>query len=377
MRLLLHFLRLIETLSLDHHRGMVAIASELYKQILDSISDRFMIHEVSDQEQPVFITGAFPLEDGFTGLKPRLPSGRGLTLQHAKLGAAAETIELMCCLTGHSDENMARIKSKNGFDEIDGIEMATDVPRPIAAQSVFLDYAMSRGQPLHIDADTTGCAARVTFDDARQTALLECIERDAFAIWWYGRQSRGHINLTTLDQIAPRVSWWLTQRARQTFLIDICSDIGVPVIAAVSSNPDGSHVAIGSAAHGKREVAALHAVTEMIQTETSMRLAAHSGDLQLEKWLQEASTKTMPQFINCEPANEVLSNDFDVPLEAVTHAGFSAFAVDLTLARYPLAVARVLVPGFCALNRRYVLKRILQQAPYLKRESELETLEPF
>jgi ribosomal protein S12 methylthiotransferase accessory factor YcaO len=356
---------------------MGAISADLNTKVLDSVSDRFVVHEMSDQEQPVYIAAAFPLREGLTGLKPRLPSGRGLSLKQAQFGACAETIELMCCLAGPYNNNMARIISTHTTDEITATNPLTQEKTAVPAQQVFLDYAMIYNRQLIFDADTTGCAAGRNFDDARERALLECIERDALAIWWYGRQSRAHYDLSILDEIAPRVSWWLSQRSRRTLLIDITSDITVPVVAAVSANENGTFVAIGSSAHSSYEMAALSAVTEMIQTETSMRLAKTAGDEDLRQWIKGASTISMPQFSRSGEVLKKGPTSVQSVSASVTQAGFSANTIDLTLPTYPLAVARVLVPGLCAMKRRYVLGRISKLAGKAKLEPDLETLEPF
>ena len=244
---------------LSHHDiGMPTNDAKLLNATLKALADRFTVYEIPDQEQPVFLAAAMPLRDGLTGLKPRLPAGRGLNLLQAKMSAAAEAVELLASLS----------KADQSYDEIAGTNLLSNSEVRLHCNQVFLDDAQIRNSPSNFDCNSSGCAAGVNLDDAHRRALLECVARDAMAIWWYGRQSRQHLHIRQLDQIAPRLSWWLANRSRKTILIDITSDIGVPVIASVSANPDGRHIAIGTAAHPNAIAATVDTGTGMAHPET-------------------------------------------------------------------------------------------------------------
>jgi len=113
-------------------------------------------------------------------------------------------------------------------------------------------------------ADTNGCAAGETRDHAALTAFAELIERDAVAIWWYnrlrrpaaGREASGHPRAEECARILRRLhrDWWL---------LDITSDFGVAVYAAVSCDATGKRIALGSAAGADPRHAAARALSEM------------------------------------------------------------------------------------------------------------------
>jgi ribosomal protein S12 methylthiotransferase accessory factor YcaO len=341
---------------------------DLLKATLMALADRFTVRDISDREQPVYLTAAIPLRDGLTGLKPRLPAGRGLNLFQAKMSAAAEAVELLASLTrgGLLSGQFPAVNLVSG----EAITLPTD--------HIFLDYSRVTKQVSGFDANSTGCAAGVNPQDARGRALLECVERDAMAIWWYGRQSRRHLPLEHLDLVSPRLSWWLLNRDRKTILIDITSDIGIPVVAAVSAESDGTWVAIGTAASLSVTGALESAVTEMVQTETSMRMAENAGDDELDFWLTHASLLTMPQFRAAELAEELHQPSSTSILSHVVAAGFEPMAVDLTMGEFPLAVARVIVHGLCSMQRGPEKHRILASVHHVKSTFEnFETLEPF
>ena len=98
---------------------------------------------------------------------------------------------------------------------------------------------------------SVGVAAGPTFDWAASRALLELIERDAASLWWTGGR-RG--KAVPLDHPAmaeiQRLVGTLRQHAhdRISWLLDLATDIGIPVIAALSCDMDGKHLAYGLAA---------------------------------------------------------------------------------------------------------------------------------
>lgn len=123
----------------------------------------------------------------------------------------------------------------------------------------------------------TGCAASTSVAAATLHALLELVERDAAALWWRGG-ARGR--LLPAESAAARHAAALTCRlrgnaaGRQTWLLDITTDLGIPVIAAVSARPDGRCFTYGVACRLTHVAAAAAAVFELCQMELGHRLAA-------------------------------------------------------------------------------------------------------
>ncbi|WP_043364748.1 YcaO-like family protein [Belnapia sp. F-4-1] len=115
-----------------------------------------------------------------------------------------------------------------------------------------------------------GCAAGPTPEAAALHALLELVERDAAALWWRGGQ-RGRP--VALEDPAMAVAAPLLARLRggearrQSWLLDLTTDLGVPVIAALSTGPEGEGFCCGLAARTSRAAAARAAILEMAQME--------------------------------------------------------------------------------------------------------------
>jgi ribosomal protein S12 methylthiotransferase accessory factor YcaO len=350
------------------------------QDLLSSLKDHFEVHELDLPESPVFIAVAIPTRETVTGLRPRLPAGRGLSAAQAMLSAAAESLELLASLAQSVKSHQDRFRLKNGFSEILAQNISGGSAIYFSAQRIYLDWAGVCGEPLIYDADSNGTASGSSWQDAVGRATLECIERDAMAIWWYGRQQRQHLPASCLDRYAPRLSWWLSKRQKQFRLIDITSENGVPVVAAVSYDNDGRYVAIGSAAAVSHEQAAISAVTEMVQMEVSMMM--QQPDEELDNWFAKASVFEMPQF-QAGPIEAKSASALCDPQQQLVAAGHQIFAVDLTRGGDLLSTARVIVPSLSALHRapdtaRIVAQSLLQpQFNGIKNAAEIETLSPY
>ena len=310
-------------------------------------------------DSPVFLAVAWPTADGVTGIKPRLPAGRGLTLQQGMISAGAEAIELRASLAQRHLPALAELPRVDGFAMASAQDQLTAETTLVPAQHVYLDSAAALGEPLVFDATSTGCAAGPNRSIATATALWECVERDAVALWWHGGLPAGALSLEMIDQRQPRLFWWLAQRERSTLLLDLTTDIDLPVVAAVSANPDGRHVAVGTAARPFVIDAALAAVTEMIQTEVSMDHARQAQDPELLCWDAKASIMAQSQF-QAFGVKSTLGTDLT---RCLADLGHRVLALELTLPGDPLPSMRVLVPGLCAMGARIKTKRFQRLCP--------------
>ena len=60
-------------------------------------------------------------------------------------------------------------------------------------------------RPAAFHADSNGCAAGNTLEEAIVQGFLELVERDAYAIWWYNRLQRAEVDLEPVRQfLCPR-----------------------------------------------------------------------------------------------------------------------------------------------------------------------------
>ena len=338
--------------------------ADMMVRIGPALAPDFSVVPLTAPDAPLFLAVALPNEEGVTGLKPRLPAGRGMTRAQALLAAGAEALELRASLAQHHLAELAALPRKEGLAMVTATDLLSGAPVEVPAQQVYLDCAAVLSEPLLEDANSTGCAAGADRDSALATALWECVERDAVAIWWHGGHPAAVLPLEVIDAHQPRLYWWLHQRTRQTTLLDLTTDIGLPVVAAVSADADGRVVATGTAARPVLADAALAAVTEMVQTEVGMDLAREARDPEVLAWIAHASTRRQPQFAPTARAREPDAPlDRDGLLTRLAGLGHRALEVDLTLPGDPLPSLRVLVPGLCAMRGRTGTPRFARLCP--------------
>ena len=312
----------------------------------------FRVMPVYAPDAPVFLALALPVSEQASGLKPRLPAGRGMTAQQALISAGAEALELRASLAQSHASALAALPREDGFATVAARDLATGAEVRLPAQEVYLDCAATLAEPLLVDAGSTGCATGLTLDDAIATALWECIERDALALWWHGGLAPQPLRQDLLDGQRPRLGWWLQQRDRSTRLLHLESDLGPAVVAAVSADPTGRNLALGSAARPVLADAALAAITEMVQTEVAMDHAAAMGDPDCLAWRDGASLSDLPTTRSEVMGPFPPSATVGVPevLRRLDDLGLRALAVELSLPGDPVPSVRVIVPGLCRMG---------------------------
>ena len=106
---------------------------------------------------------------------------------------------------------------------------ASNIFRP--ASCIF-----STGAPARFHADSNGCAAGNTLEEAIVQGFLELVERDAYAIWWYNRLQRPEVDLGQFDDSYVRdLQTQLAETGRRLWVLDVTSDLGIPSFVAVTA----------------------------------------------------------------------------------------------------------------------------------------------
>ena len=211
---------------------------------------------------------------------------------------------------------------------------------------------------------STGCAAGITPHAATLRGLLELIERDAVALWWRGGKRGGAI---AVDSKAGQAAETLLEHIRrgqdnrQTMLLDITTDIGIPVVAAFSfSRIDGDGFALGLGARTDPAEAARSAIFEMCQSELSLHVIAakrrESSDAALnasdQRQLARAAALNPQRCLLLQPDDSITKTlaqlDGD-PLQSIigqlARHKIVAYTLDLTRPRFGVPVVRVIAPG--------------------------------
>ncbi len=237
-----------------------------------------------------------------------------------------------------------------------------------ASRLVPVDYCFYGGSPAFCISNSNGCAAGPTMEHAILAGLLELIERDAVAIWWYNRipRPRPSVELAEVPELAG-IEDFLRSRRRVLRLFDITPDLGIPVAAAVTARSDGRQILMGAACHPAPAVALRKAVAEACQ----MLIGSDAGGRaplddfpDAEDWLGTVSIEDEPHLADTRgkaagpDRTPKAENDLEFCLNAIAAAGLQAWFVDLTRAELGLRVARVIVPGLRFWTPRFAPGRL-------------------
>ncbi|WP_186390061.1 YcaO-like family protein [Stappia sp. TSB10P1A] len=212
-----------------------------------------------------------------------------------------------------------------------------------------------------------GVAAGRSFREACRHAMLEWIERDAVALWWRGGRKGRAVALETLTapEVAGRIARWRGGRdGRLSWFLDLTTDLGVPVAAALSVDREGKRFAYGFSARPTLEQALVSAFAELAQVELADRVVdaklAEAGEGRLndtDRLHLARRSLVKPDWDALQPAaapgsgaaggaglREASGGAVD-PLSCLSLRNFRVLAIDLTRTDPGISVARVLVPG--------------------------------
>lgn len=247
--------------------------------------------------------------------------------------------------------------------------VVTDAASFLPSSFVYLHCRLNAG-PHHWNAETTGCAAGRTLRDAILRGFLELVERDAFAIWWYNEIRRPEIPAAVVDPVMEEsVRDLLDRQTRSCSVLDITTDLGVPVCVAVSRLPDGSGIGLGSGSGFTYESAIRSALREMRQIIVSkkhieaFRRRAPAVDLPLHtrlymKWLHDLEMR-QPVYLVPSGLSRSISRFKPLPMtlesciELCLARDLRFLYVDLTRTDIGIPVARAICPGLRPLRPNF------------------------
>jgi len=221
-------------------------------------------------------------------------------------------------------------------------------------------------------ADSNGCAAGNTLEEAMVQGFLELVERDAYAIWWYNRLQRPELDLGQFDDPFVRdLQKRLAQAGRRLWVLDVTSDLGIPTFVAVTHwMQDGrENIEFGSGAHFDARIALLRALTELNQFLSLGFMGGGTGekpslDGSTPLRLQDHSYLTPSGSPMVQPAADSKFGHLDTR-EQVTacvslakQAGLDFLVLDQTRPDIEAPVVRVIVPGLRHFYRRFAPGRL-------------------
>jgi len=222
--------------------------------------------------------------------------------------------------------------------------------------------------------DSSGCAVGPTRPAAVLAGLLELVERDAVALWWWPRAARPGVPLAVLGEAGERRARRAAARQdRDVWLLDLTTDLGVPVVVALSSRADGTGVVAGFGASVDLAAAAARAVQECGQVLACLEFGVVGAGA--PGWAQRSvhdephllPDPTRPATAGVlgagAPRAEDRAADADADLaevlSRVAGRGVDVLVQDLTRPEVGVPAVRVLAPGLRPWHRRLAPGRLV------------------
>jgi ribosomal protein S12 methylthiotransferase accessory factor len=267
---------------------------------------------------------------------------------------------------------------------------ATGEPAYLPTALLYFDFDGPGGSRCH--ADSNGLAAGATLGEAVLQGFLEVVERDAVAIWWYNRLRVGEVDTASFgDRYVDDVIAHYASLGRRAWVMDLTSDLGIPVFAAVSARAEAPlpEVIFGFGSHLDPGIALRRCITEMSQMLATVRRPPEQRRAQLAgtfddalSWWGEATLEKHPYLlpdseqerrgVECfentvgryegtdARGADVLSADLDSCLAIAGRTGLRVYVRDVTRADLGIPVAKVVVPELRHFWRRLAPGRLFQ-----------------
>ncbi|MGH7962347.1 MAG: TOMM precursor leader peptide-binding protein, partial [Candidatus Binatia bacterium] len=239
---------------------------------------------------------------------------------------------------------------------------------PCYIPTAYCYYGYSRQhQTWFARADSNGCAAGRSKEEAILQGFLEVVERDSIALWWYNRLQKPAVDLDSFDEPYFRaVQAYYASLHRDLWVLDVTSDLRIPAFAAISRRNDkqAEDLTLGFGAHFDPRLAIMRALTEVNQWLPVVGSGSPGNDaVYLSQdpdalcWWQSATLENQPylaadgttpfkgQGDYISSWSDDLATDVMTCVQLARANELEMFVLDQTRPDTGLAVVKVIVPG--------------------------------
>jgi oxazoline/thiazoline synthase len=252
-------------------------------------------------------------------------------------------------------------------------------------------------------ADSNGCAAGNTLEEAILHGFMELVERDCVALWWYNRLQKPRVDLDSFDEpYFQALKDYYQTIHRDFWILDITSDLNIPAFAAISRRTDREveDIIFDFGAHFDPKTAIYRALNGMNKTLHAVLAANPDGSTRYTpsisqiaiNWWKTATLENQPYLIPNKNVpvkgysdypqlwSDDLLEDVMTCQQIVEQNGMELLVLDQTRPDIGLKVVKVIVPGL-----RHFWKRLgggrLYEVPvkldWLKEPPQEHELNPF
>jgi ribosomal protein S12 methylthiotransferase accessory factor len=227
-------------------------------------------------------------------------------------------------------------------------------------------------------ADSNGCASGNTIEEAILQGLMELVERDACAIWWYNRAHRPEIDLDSFAKSEfNRAREHMAAAGRTLKVLDLTHDLGIPVALAVSwRDATGDRIEFGLGAHLDPQIAVSRALCELAQMHApnAAEIGAPNAkpiDNAVTAWRNEATIENQPYFVPLDGPPRQASDlpdrsstdllaEIETCVEILRTQGLEMLVFDHTRADIGFPTVRVTVPSLRHFWARFAPGRLYE-----------------
>jgi thiazole/oxazole-forming peptide maturase SagD family component len=197
---------------------------------------------------------------------------------------------------------------------------------------------------------SNGVAAGTCLEEAVLQGLLELVERDAAAVWWYNRLARPAVDLDSFaDPYFDALRADYARLGWTVWVLDLTHDLGIATCVALAHEPRVDRFAIGFGCHLEPRLAVQRALTELNQLfdPTGTRRAPWELDRLPDRAylfphpdLPPVAAQGLPRIRGAD-----LRADIEQCRARLDEAGLDLVVVDKTRPDLGLHVAQVIAPG--------------------------------
>jgi oxazoline/thiazoline synthase len=244
--------------------------------------------------------------------------------------------------------------------------LTCDQPRYVPTAYCYYGYSRQYNT-WYARADANGCAAGQSKEEAIFQGIMELVERDSVALWWYNRLKKPMVDLSSFaEPYFQQLQAYYRTLHRDLWVLDVSSDFDVVAFVAVSRRHDQKveGIMLGFGAHLDPHIAILRALTEM-NLQLPLLLPAKppcdTGALfvnpRVLSWWETARLEDHPHLAPEETAAPKRQVDYqkhgsdDFCVDVMTwvrqaeEKGLETLVVDQTRPDTGLPVVKVIVPG--------------------------------
>lgn len=268
--------------------------------------------------------------------------------------------------------------------------------------AAYCYYGHREKGPIAVIGDSNGSAAGNTLEEAVLQGLMEVVERDCVALWWYNMICFPQVDLASFnDPYVFQLLDYYRQIDRELWVLDITSDLGIPTFVGISRrmDRDAEDIVIGLGSHLDPRVALTRALTEVNQFLPAVLKRNPDGstrywfpDREAIHWWRTAKLADHPYLAPAQnsrpkklqdypPATEQdMLEDINRCRRSIEAAGLEMLAMDMSQPDIELSVAKVIVPGLNHYWRRLGGKRMTEvpvKMGWLESPRSEEAMNPF